>query len=1502
MSSRPHRERHRSGSLPTEEPTRRPPPRILSRNADGFFDYTQGQGQGQGQGGDTSSMPLPPSASNTNQLVRDENGFFVPVSAAVSGQAGSGSPSGTRDRDKSRRRERDRDQERDRDRDRDRDRSTSRRDRDKDRDKETDKDESLDRKPKRDKSIGRRDKDTDSPTPSTERPRRPLHPLNQPSQLVQSEQSPVERPRRKDVPDIEQPPPTRTRSKRDKPKDDPPIEEPQPVTSPILRKKSTKRSQKEELPAAAPLPPADQFEVVEDDNDEDVAAQIAKAKANRKRKSQFVKAKKKKDDETLQREKEEKEEKEKRRKEKERKDLERKDLERRLVEIQRIRSEGEYIDVDESIIVPDYIDALIRTLLNDATPTPVPDDFLSLDGFDSYQRKIKAPLQEVISDFLSERYIDGPIREHQKRTNKKRNDPEVILFLKVMEATDIYIKGNGKPREVYCRIEFGEQPDDGASGSRNTETFVTEIIESMENPFLWNQHLNIEAQSIMDLIIVSVWDQRKDEFLGQVILSIEDIVERNARDGYVSKWFALQPREGRKGAKDKYVGGEILLEFNIDHSKTEAAKKNNQRDEYLLGELINAKINFTALYKVLLTSCLSLDMRTIDITEGTIDLLSNESKTLLRVFGSKWAVGESAQFIHFVDLLFQKYKSYEIPVNALFVAYESIYNRIKASPNWLTKYERPPLADLSENMHDYYRQQVIKYKEFFPKNRPNGALENTILMWRMVYKSEIYRENHPELPVSFKDHIKSIVTTSFESRYEKLYELTSAIDEGDFEAVVEGLVKLTDMLTDEIEMDHKYYKAAFRKDIDIVKLSMEIYTTAFLKTIGEQQEFFVSAEGVASASQGIFELLKRMRRMDARLERIMPGTSVINAEKIFSPFVLKWLDFIGTTTMEWVANAMRADTFEPIGDFDDTGGDPPHSSSVMDVFTAINHELSFIMDLKWSNQAQNAGFYQKFAKTIFTAIEQYCDVIGTGELKPAEGAGGKKWVDMITQLRANKKTAPTDIQSESCVKLCNIEFALSKLEELAKIMNVAALTQATKDYRATIAPVLKEKAKKSKGANSPAAAEPDSEAVSGAFKIQVMYAENIKPVTSAGLANSYVTIRVPEGTVVPPPDSLDVTGVDAGSPATAPPAAVTAAAAPSGPTVAPILNGANCEMARTRVINESINPVWDEEFLLLLPPVTRLDLNVYSKNLITNDPLCGQATLDLGEKSRLKKKLADHHTHDVFLELEPQGRVLLRLTLDGEREDVEFWFRRAREKLGRTRNDFVRVLSSRVSPYVKEVLVKALKEQEPVPVEKGYFAAMVTKTQYSNNTAAGHPIDKSVTEGNAHDILAPLTDYLNKNLDTLFSGLSPKMATEVVKKVWEDSLLIIENALIPQMFGPMEKDRKVLNKRQVSVLHWTLEILKDFFHADGAALGLPIKTLETRKYVHDAKLIDMYSRDLKKLKLDYEASLLAGREKEYLLRLIRLRVEKQEDLTAAERDEGRKWVDVQLVNRKEKSK
>jgi hypothetical protein len=109
---------------------------------------------------------------------------------------------------------------------------------------------------------------------------------------------------------------------------------------------------------------------------------------------------------------------------------------------------------------------------------------------------------------------------------------------------------------------------------------------------------------------------------------------------------------------------------------------------YLDSQLIACKINFKALYKVLLRACLTLDLLAMDRRHtDTSDLLSDESKICLKIMGRKWAIGEAHQLIAYVDLLFNKYKNYEVPVNSLYTAYESIYDRIKANARWLSPYE-----------------------------------------------------------------------------------------------------------------------------------------------------------------------------------------------------------------------------------------------------------------------------------------------------------------------------------------------------------------------------------------------------------------------------------------------------------------------------------------------------------------------------------------------------------------------------------------------------------------------------------------------------------------------------------------------------------------------------------------------------------------------------------------------------------------------------------------------
>ncbi|KAJ3084068.1 hypothetical protein HK100_009356, partial [Physocladia obscura] len=104
---------------------------------------------------------------------------------------------------------------------------------------------------------------------------------------------------------------------------------------------------------------------------------------------------------------------------------------------------------NESIIVPEYINALIRTLVADQTIAPTPEDFASYDGFALYERSINKPLQEVLADLLFARHVEP---------SKPKSLPAPIdIFFKVVEAHGLIAK-EGRSRDAYCRIEFGSIP------------------------------------------------------------------------------------------------------------------------------------------------------------------------------------------------------------------------------------------------------------------------------------------------------------------------------------------------------------------------------------------------------------------------------------------------------------------------------------------------------------------------------------------------------------------------------------------------------------------------------------------------------------------------------------------------------------------------------------------------------------------------------------------------------------------------------------------------------------------------------------------------------------------------------------------------------------------------------------------------------------------------------------------------------------------------------------
>jgi len=229
-------------------------------------------------------------------------------------------------------------------------------------------------------------------------------------------------------------------------------------------------------------------------------------------------------------------------------------------------------DVNTLNISPDYRDNFIDYLTSQKYEDPTKDDFISSEGYYSWEEKTdKRPFIDVMAQLVDYRFSQEWIDEQEAKklnqinnannTNKAPEDSnvEISIIVKVISAQGLVPGKDGKPRNPYCEVKF-----DGS-------TFHTEKCENTLDPY-WNQHLEVKAKNLTDGISIAVWDKKVkekkkiwkkdhgDEFLGYIKLSISDLINQAARVGYISRWYNLTKREDKK---DKYVGGRILIEAGV---------------------------------------------------------------------------------------------------------------------------------------------------------------------------------------------------------------------------------------------------------------------------------------------------------------------------------------------------------------------------------------------------------------------------------------------------------------------------------------------------------------------------------------------------------------------------------------------------------------------------------------------------------------------------------------------------------------------------------------------------------------------------------------------------------------------------------------------------------------------------------------------------------------------------------------------------------------------------
>ena len=116
------------------------------------------------------------------------------------------------------------------------------------------------------------------------------------------------------------------------------------------------------------------------------------------------------------------------------------------------------------------------------------------------------------------------------------------------------------------------------------------------------------------------------------------------------------------------------------------------------------------------------------------------------------------------------------------------------------------------------------------------------------------------------------------------------------------------------------------------------------------------------------------------------------------------------------------------------------------------------------------------------------------------------------------------------------------------------------------------------------------------------------------------------------------------------------------------------ELFRTKTIYANINPRWNEVYETTLTKEITYLVCVYDAEKTQSNRLCGWQYLCIDPQ-----EYEDYMPHDVWLDLAQIGRLLLRITMKGERDDVQFFFGKTFRSLKRKEADLSGMIVDAVS-------------------------------------------------------------------------------------------------------------------------------------------------------------------------------------------------------------------------------
>ena len=212
------------------------------------------------------------------------------------------------------------------------------------------------------------------------------------------------------------------------------------------------------------------------------------------------------------------------------------------------------------------------------------------------------------------------------------------------------------------------------------------------------------------------------------------------------------------------------------------------------------------------------------------------------------------------------------------------------------------------------------------------------------------------------------------------------------------------------------------------------------------------------------------------------------------------------------------------------------------------------------------------------------------------------------------------------------------------------------------------------------------------------------------------------------------------------------------------------------------------------------------------------------------RRFGDLLAHDLWYDLETSGRILLRISMEGEKDDIQFYFGRAFRSLKRAEGDMVRIFIDKMTPFVQQSLSRAvlkslIKTGTGTGMSIDYTKALDGVTSFYKNAIGNNANDvliplpesakprvrpEALTDVEIEAAITPLFDYFDSNLQTLNTHLSDEAKEMVLTRLWKEILQVIEALLIPPL-SEAPSDLKPLTDKEVDIVFKWLKVRLSYF-------------------------------------------------------------------------------------------